>query len=103
MESTQRAVMSHLYTNDQPHHPAPIVKSAMLFLIVQVSLQLLLSTTQQYEVEHNILMSTQTSAFIKSVQVLFQFNYATEFGGAIYVADVLGSDQQLFPKQHLPF
>ena len=51
---------------------------------------------QYFDVNSNI-------SLYQSVQVLFQFNYATEFGGAIYVADVLGSDQQLFPQQHLPF
>ena len=51
---------------------------------------------QYFDVNSNI-------SLYQSVQVLFQFNYATEFGGAIYVVDILGSDQQLFPQQHLPF
>ena len=41
-------------------------------------------------------------SLFQTAHVYFQDNHATEFGGAIYVADVLGPSQFL-SQQHLPF
>ena len=70
VESTQRAVTTHLHTTNlanmqEGHHPVMSATSVALFSILQLYLELALSTTQHSGmVEHSTLMLLQLSAFI---------------------------------------
>ena len=102
VEFTLRAVTSHLYTIDLDimhwyHHLASIADQSARTIS---DISFFNNTARRGGAQYFDLYSN--FSLFQTAHVHFQDNRATEFGGAIYVADVLGPSQFL-SEQHIPF